>query len=395
MDNISVVENEYKSITGIGVKKIKLAGLQLDKVRKSNKFRKPAVHKDRIEGIKKPSTIIQGDTLNKDVEDNDFSFKAAELKREEPTEFKPSFDIPQANIEPEYKFHKKDEEIDNHQINDKLESKYKGSFHRETPVVKKEEVKAEEEVTSEMLVAELKKESYSSKVAAYKEKRMTEYNELKEKVERKEAEITNITNLYSKETEISTKLQAGQKEAQKVIDGINNLDLDFIQGKKDKLFTNVLDALESLFNEHRAIIQRIIQEQKNNTNRKDELGREEKNARNDLSKVKAQVHEFLVKTYPEVKAINEQDDELKLTANKITEFTGIKDERPNPFERPEETPVVSQSNIFDGMRDNNSVGFTKSPVADTRKVINIEEHPDFNPYNEEVNDTNFRKVSSF
>ena len=110
------------------------------------------------------------------------------------------------------------------------------------------------------------------------------------------------------------------------MNGINGLDLDFLTGKEDDFVRNALNALEALFNDRREKYNRIKQELRSNTSRKEELGKLEQKAREELKELKKVMAEFIKDNYSQLVKANKIDDAYKETSEEITELTGIEND---------------------------------------------------------------------
>ena len=235
---------------------------------------------------------------------------------------------------------------------------YKGGNPKEdikkVEVAKKEEKKEEPKLTKDTYEKELKIDAYSERIAKFIRKVREGYDAILQKISLKEQEINNITNEYAKETEIGSKLQENKKENQSVLKGINEWNLDFLSPRRNDENTKSLIAhIEGYFETNRQILNQILQEIKNNDDRKETLGKAEQRAREELASFKKQLQEYMDKTYPELKEANRTDAELKETDERITELTGIEAEEPKlnivepqstAFE-PERTVVTNVRNL--------------------------------------------------
>ena len=79
-------------------------------------------------------------------------------------------------------------------------------------------------------------------------------NEILDRLDAQNRDIENIMNMYKNAIKVGGDLQEVKNEAQVVIDGINNLKLDFLMDRRDEKSVEVLRTLENLFNENKEII---------------------------------------------------------------------------------------------------------------------------------------------
>ncbi len=257
-----------------------------------------------------------------------------------------------------------EEEVDTDKIKEittKLEDSYKGVnpsiSHLSSKVDEsvKEESKETKEITKEDFEKELNLDSYDTKIAAYKDGIKVKYNALCSDVNDKQREIDTITAEYTKEVDVSSKLQDEKKNLQNILNGINGIDLSFLPKDKDDLDNAVISSLTALFTDRRDKYNAVTQEVKNSDERKKNLGKEEMAARDQLKSLKGRVVSFIDEYYPRIIDANEKDAELKALYGEITEFTGIKDEP-----KPDKMTVFSIENLMEKQRDDNTHVSTNS-----------------------------------
>lgn len=381
MNNVAIIDNEYKNITGIGVKKIKLGGLQLENLRKTVK-----------DSLIQPKKEIEMPKENVET----ISRMYAEPKEMPKLEQEETFNFA-------YNGTKKEENIDTDKLKaiKELENTYKG--HRTSKeILNKEEIETEEnsidtiKITIEMFDKELNKESYSPKTSEFKNKVGVIYENHKRKIKEQEEKIEFITKEYGKESELSTRLQEDKKDIQNVLKGMNAWNMDFFAKFKDDEETkSLLDHMDKYFGRFGKVLEQKIHEDKDTTARKGNLGNRELEARENLSVYKRQLTEFIQKEYPHLVKTNEQDAKLKETDEEITELTGIKEQvtesplhlniEPSVPDIPKlnlekTTTEQKKPNIFDAIKQS-SPDTTINSNSNREPVIGINSY--FNPEQEE------------
>lgn len=319
MENIKLINNVESEVTQLqGAKKLKVRALDyehiIEMVKKSivkNAFREekkePVLEsrKPEEERLEKPKLRIVPEAREKEESEKEYNFAYSGHKPE---------DVPMDKID---------------KINEKLGKTYKEAPKEEKkPKVEiKEEKPKEEVITKEAFEEALAtKDNFSPKIINFKEAVKKDYDGNNKNIELKQQEIDNITKKYGEETEIGTKLQESKKDAQDTMNGINGLDLDFLTGKEDDFVRNALNALEALFNDRREKYNRIKQELRSNTSRKEELGKLEQKAREELKELKKVMAEFIKDNYSQLVKANKIDDAYKETSEEITELTGIEND---------------------------------------------------------------------
>lgn len=319
MENIKLINNVESEVTQLqGAKKLKVRALDyehiMEMVKKSivkNAFREekkePVLEsrKPEEERLEKPKLRIVPEAREKEESEKEYNFAYSGHKPE---------DVPMDKID---------------KINEKLGKTYKEAPKEEKkPKVEiKEEKPKEEVITKEAFEEALAtKDNFSPKIINFKEAVKKDYDGNNKNIELKQQEIDNITKKYGEETEIGTKLQESKKDAQDTMNGINGLDLDFLTGKEDDFVRNALNALEALFNDRREKYNRIKQELRSNTSRKEELGKLEQKAREELKELKKVMAEFIKDNYSQLVKANKIDDAYKETSEEITELTGIEND---------------------------------------------------------------------
>lgn len=320
MENIKLINNIESEVTQLqGAKKLKVRALDyehiMEMVKKSivkNAFREekkePVLEsrKPEEERLEKPKLRIVPEAREKEESEKEYNFAYSGHKPEE--------DVTSDDID---------------KINEKLGKTYKEAPKEEKkPKVEiKEEKPKEEVITKEAFEEALAtKDNFSPKIINFKEAVKKDYDGNNKNIELKQQEIDNITKKYGEETEIGTKLQESKKDAQDTMNGINGLDLDFLTGKEDDFVRNALNALEALFNDRREKYNRIKQELRSNTSRKEELGKLEQKAREELKELKKVMAEFMKDNYSQLVKANKIDDAYKETSEEITELTGIEND---------------------------------------------------------------------
>lgn len=323
MDNFKVIsiEEYMRRAEKIGneifvAKKLKTRSVDYDEIIKSKIVKEEPVVEEKIEMPKEELAPVERkvevkEEIKEEPKDEDITFAYGLRKPEE--------DIASEDIT----------RIKN------IGDTYKGGNPKEDPkkveVAKKEEKKEEPKLTREEFEKVLNFEVHDERLAAYKMKERKAYNAGLENISLKEQEITNITNEYNGETEIGSKLQEDKKENQNVLKGINAWNLDFLSLRRTQESTkSLLDHIESYFEENRQDLNQILQEIKNNDERKERLGKAEQRAREDLAAFKKDLHAYMEKTYPELKEANKTDIELTEKNEKITKLTGIQVDEPKP-----------------------------------------------------------------
>lgn len=319
MENFKIINNVESEVTQLqGAKKLKVRALDyehiIEMVKKSivkNAFREekkePVLEsrKPEEERLEKPKLRIVPEAREKEESEKEYNFAYSGHKPE---------DVPMDKI---------------YKINEKLGKTYKEAPKEEKkPKVEiKEEKPKEEVITKEAFEEALAtKDNFSPKIINFKEAVKKDYDGNNKNIELKQQEIDNITKKYGEETEIGTKLQESKKDAQDTMNGINGLDLDFLTGKEDDFVRNALNALEALFNDRREKYNRIKQELRSNTSRKEELGKLEQKAREELKELKKVMAEFIKDNYSQLVKANKIDDAYKETSEEITELTGIEND---------------------------------------------------------------------
>lgn len=247
-------------------------------------------------------------------------------------------------------------------ITTKLEGSYRGVNPRSTEKVaveeKVEEPKKEEEtISSDEFENALDVPSFSEKSEIYKNKIKGEYNVINEKISGKQTEIDQITAEYGREKVIGSTLQDKKRALRKVTDGINALDITFIENEKDELSRNVLDSLTALFQDRVDKHEEICSEIKASDGRKKDLGQKEMSARDELKELKDKKTNFVNKYYPLLIEINEQDAKLKAITEELSETTGVYDE-------PERKQVY---NINNYMEERKNVEKVENPFEGIRE----------------------------
>lgn len=310
MNDITILNDEIKDITGIGAKKIKLDGKKLEAIKEKMPIVEPAIEKNNIEEID-------------DVEDmvnlvEDFAPKMEE-RYSEHTEYADSA----------YKATKKEESIDLEPIK-ALESAYKGHKSivesRETQEMK-EELGEEVTITEEAFVSELNKGDFSPKTSKYKEKIRNKYNVLKSKMDDQKQKIDSITKEYAKESELGNNLKEDKKYIQKVLSGVNDWNMDFLTRVKDDPRTqNLLVAIESYFASFRKDLEEKVRAEKACESKKEFLGKSEQEAREELIGFKKELNEFIQDNYKTLKSVNDHDDVLRKNNEELDSLTGYKEE---------------------------------------------------------------------
>ena len=301
MENIKLINNVESEVTQLqGAKKLKVRALDyehiIEMVKKSivkNAFREekkePVLEsrKPEEERLEKPKLRIVPEAREKEESEKEYNFAYSGHKPE---------DVPMDKID---------------KINEKLGKTYKEApkEERKPKVEIKEEKPKEEVITKEAFEEALAtKDNFSPKIINFKEAVKKDYDGNNKNIELKQQEIDNITKKYGEETEIGTKLQESKKDAQDTMNGINGLDLDFLTGKEDDFVRNALNALEALFNDRREKYNRIKQELRSNTSRKEELGKLEQKAREELKELKKVMAEFIKDNYSQLVKANKIDD---------------------------------------------------------------------------------------
>lgn len=319
MESFKIINNVESEVTQLqGAKKLKVRALDyehiIEMVKKSivkNAFREekkePVLEsrKPEEERLEKPKLRIVPEAREKEESEKEYNFAYSGHKPE---------DVPMDKID---------------KINEKLGKTYKEAPKEEKkPKVEiKEEKPKEEVITKEAFEEALAtKDNFSPKIINFKEAVKKDYDGNNKNIELKQQEIDNITKKYGEETEIGTKLQESKKDAQDTMNGINGLDLDFLTGKEDDFVRNALNALEALFNDRREKYNRIKQELRSNTSRKEELGKLEQKAREELKELKKVMAEFIKDNYSQLVKANKIDDAYKETSEEITELTGIEND---------------------------------------------------------------------
>lgn len=279
--------------------------------------------------------------------------KVAEEIKEETKEEEPKI------AEFAYHAHKQEEDIDPDAIMQikELGEAYKGQPKTE---IKKhvEEKKEEVKITEEEFLQELNKESYSPKTKGYKNAIYQKYNQIISEIEENKKQIEAVTTSYGEEKETGLKLQDIKSDSQKMIDGVNALDLNFLVNRKDSKSINILRGLEELFNEHRQIIIDTIQEIKKSDERKKEIGQKEQNVRNEGAELNNKKNKFIKDNFEKITSINEIDEETRKLEESLTEVTGISDTSLSL--KSEETNRVLVSNVT------NNLGETVNPFDRVR-----------------------------
>ena len=96
----------------------------------------------------------------------------------------------------------------------------------------------------------------------------------------------------------------------------------FSKFKDDVRTKNLIDSIEDYFSSYRKDLEVKIRAEKNGEERKKTLGVEEKKAREDLSESKKQLNEYIIKTYPVLKEVNQHDEEIRRNEEKLQQLTG-------------------------------------------------------------------------
>lgn len=220
----------------------------------------------------------------------------------------------------------KEEQIINLQHIRDLENTYKG--HGSTPKSpkEKEEVKPQEEetpITEKEFVIELSKANFSPEVAEYKRNQEEKLASLKQEILDQEMRIKKITTEYDEESNRVIKIKEEKKDITDVLNGMNSWQMNFFSKFKDDVRTkNLIDSIEDYFSSYRKDLEVKIRAEKNGEERKKTLGVEEKKAREDLSESKRQLNEYIIKTYPVLKEVNQHDEEIRRNEEKLQQLTG-------------------------------------------------------------------------
>lgn len=263
-----------------------------------------------------------------------------------------------------YSAKKAEEEINPATIKEikELEKTYKGQpkVEQKKPVVEK---KQESKITTEDFETALSKESYSASAREYKDYIKHSYNAIKEEIESNKRKLENILSEYSKEQTTGEKLKTRKEEAEKVMNGINSLSLDFLVDiRRNATKANeALNNLEDLFNEYRKVAMETAQEIKNCDERKKEIGKKEQAIRENGVELNKKKTKFEEDNYEKITNINTIDDETRELNKKLADATGIKD-RELKVKIPERTPEnrVPVANVT------NNIGETYNPFNGVR-----------------------------
>lgn len=318
MENIQIIEDNIKEVTQLEMaKKIKVRALDYEHI---------------LEVAKKMALKRMKDA--KEAKSYTIEYEKPELKivpepEEKKEDLEESFEEDFDRFA--YSGHKRDDlsGIDN-VVNERVNGKYKDAPKEEKKakieIKEEKEKEKEKEITKEDFEKVLNTSTnFSPKIVDFKKHVNQKYEEANNGIKAKEQEIGTITSKYGEATEIGAKLQEGKREAQNIMTGINSLDLDFLTGKEDEFSRNVLISLETLFNNKREEYNRIKQELKKNTDHKEELGKMEQKAREELKALKDALIRFMKENYELLVKANKIDDTYKETSYEITELTGLED----------------------------------------------------------------------
>lgn len=255
--------------------------------------------------------------------------KVAPISREEmkpsyinelPKEEKPSFEAP-VNA---YNAVKEEENIDLKNIQ-KLENIYGG---RQNQTKLREEKKPVEEpkeeiITEEMYREELEKESFSPEAANYKENLRNQYNVLKQKIANQKSKIDDITREYATESELSNKIKEEKKDIQKVLNGMNSWQMEFLAKFKDEARTKtLLNSIEDYFASYRKDLEDKIRAEKNCESRKEALGKSEQKAREEYTESKKHLEKHIKDNYGTLEKVEASDEALRKRDKEIKDLTG-------------------------------------------------------------------------
>ena len=237
-----------------------------------------------------------------------------------PKEEKPSFEAP-VNA---YNAVKEEENIDLKNIQ-KLENIYGG---RQNQTKLREEKKPVEEpkeeiITEEMYRDELEKESFSPEAANYKENLRNQYNVLKQKIANQKSKIDDITREYATESELSNKIKEEKKDIQKVLNGMNSWQMEFLAKFKDEARTKtLLNSIEDYFASYRKDLEDKIRAEKNCESRKEALGKSEQKAREEYTESKKHLEKHIKDNYGTLEKVEASDEALRKRDKEIKDLTG-------------------------------------------------------------------------
>ena len=196
-----------------------------------------------------------------------------------------------------------------------------------TPISREEkkpvEEPKEEIITEEMYRGELEKESFSPEAANYKENLRNQYNVLKQKIANQKSKIDDITREYATESELSNKIKEEKKDIQKVLNGMNSWQMEFLAKFKDEARTKtLLNSIEDYFASYRKDLEDKIRAEKNCESRKEALGKSEQKAREEYTESKKHLEKHIKDNYGTLEKVEASDEALRKRDKEIKDLTG-------------------------------------------------------------------------
>lgn len=287
--------------------------------------------------------------------------------KEEIKEIKPKVEVKEEPKEDNYDaFEKRMKALD--AIYDKEKDQEKET--RKAEIIKQvSKEKEEAKLTEEDYEKELNKKNDSTRIVAYKNNIKAGYQTHLNNLEAIKTRIKEITNEYANETEIGNRLEDIKKENKNVLNGINAWDMSCFEARKeDEATRSLISHIEEYFETNRKALDKVIQEIQNNNDRKSDLSKSEKHAREDQASCKKDLQKYMEETYPELVKANEKDMRLKEANAAVAELTGETEEKvpvreittptmhvvPEVQTAPQETERVKVMNV-NNLNDTNQV----------------------------------------
>lgn len=355
MENITIINNTETAIFEENVKKIKLAGLQLDGIKEKRLPYQNDIYEEKEPEFEEKAEPIFVPPVN--------SFESEkEFEPEEKTFEMPSLEKPYSGI--------KEQEIVNFKnieaIKD-LGNTYKGTVKQapkkeEKP---KEEKAKKEDISLEDFNKELEKESFLPKTELRKAELGNKLKTLKDKISEKEDLIAKTREEYANE---GTRAEAiAQKEADlhEVLDGINAWNMGFFtKFKEEQIVKDCLKYIENVYGVFRGDYEEQLRLAAECKNKKESLANKEKENRVDLKQTKEELNAFVQKEYFGLKELNIQDHKAKEANEEVTKITGISDESVRSLEEPK-FEEINPINTFDSLRE---------PQFESKRVLDIKSY---------------------
>lgn len=318
MSDVRVLNEEYKDINeGLMPKKIKLTKPNLDemlneslKVRNEVKVETPVVE-DIKEEIKVEETPVSFD-IEEDVKEE------TEVKDFEPEE--PTFSFAAYTA-------KKPEQVIDEEQEEQIKEKgdlYKGEPRTDFSKLLEDKPKIEEKKVTEVEFKEaLKTESYSTQAKLYKEHTLQKYEDINGRLEKAKTQISDLKKAIKEAKDKGNSLVDKQNGLQKILNGINGLNLEFLSNNQDELVTGVFESLKNLFDKNKNDLEAITKEIKEIDEVTKGLEKHENASIEELDSITEEKSKYENENYPKLVKLNEMDSKLKEANTGLSEFTGI------------------------------------------------------------------------